>query len=162
MQDWGQSYAFVSFPYNGTRSISVGWTYEDDEDIVLAKAQGYQGAFTTFRDLYVKYIRNVDPNANEGLSERGCWGVRNESDGSVTIQTLGQRIVPETLAAWRQESNVSMPASTALNSSGYTPFETQPSDRYYVVSGQFDFANDSMTAVGFRVLASGSEYTDIL
>ncbi|KAK4055900.1 hypothetical protein OIO90_003157 [Microbotryomycetes sp. JL221] len=160
--DWGQSYAFVNFPYNGTRQISIGWTYEDDEDLVLAKQQGYQGSFTTFRDVYVKNIRNVDPEANPGLYERGSWGVINETDGSVTIQTLGQKIVSETLEGWKAGSNVSISSGTTLNSSGFAPLATQPVDRHYVVSARYEFANDSNSVVGMRVLASNQEYTDIL
>ncbi|KAK4047386.1 hypothetical protein OIV83_005433 [Microbotryomycetes sp. JL201] len=160
--DWGQSYAFVNFPYQGKRQISIGWTYEDDEDLVLAKQQGYSGAFTTFRDLYVKYVRNVDPDNNEGLNERGSWRVINETDGSISVQTLGQKIVPETLLGWKAGSDVSNQPPTLLNSSGFVPLQVQPKDRFYVVSAQYTFANDSNSAVGMRVLASSQEYTDIL
>lgn len=37
----------------------AGWTYEDDENLVLAKQMGYQGAFVLFRDLFIKEIKGV-------------------------------------------------------------------------------------------------------
>lgn len=133
--DWGQSYAFVNFPYNGSRQISVGWTYEADAKLAVATQMGYQGAFTTMRDLYVKYTRNVDPAANSGLYDAASWGVKNETDGSVTISTLGQHIVPEALNAWKAAANVSAPNATSLRSSSasYQPFEVQPTGRFYVL-----------------------------
>lgn len=131
--DWGSSYAFVAVPYEKdgqSRHIMAGWTYEDDEDLVVAKPMGWQGAFTLFRDLSVKYIRNVDPSA-PGLYEKGSWGVKNETDGSVTVYTLGQKVVSETINAYRAGSNISTFPDTTLGSEGYTPFETQPSGRFY-------------------------------
>ncbi|ORY65647.1 glycosyl hydrolase [Leucosporidium creatinivorum] len=159
--DWGQSYAFVNFPYNGSRQIGIGWTYEGDTTMALAKQQGYQGAFTAMRDVFVKYTPNVDPTDSD-LSLKASWGVKNESDGTTTVSTLGQRIIPELLSAWKAAANVSTPNATTLSSDGYQPFEQQPTDRYYVLKGQFDFERNSTGSVGFRVLASDSEYTDIL
>lgn len=162
--DWGSSYAFVNFPYvsNGTsRQISVGWTYEADSTLALAKPMGYQGALTTMRDIYVKSTPNVDPT-DPDINLKASWGVKNETDGSITISTLGQRIVPEVTSAWKAAANVSSPNATSLSTAGYQAFETQPTGRYYVVAGQFDFEANSTGQVGFRVLASDQEYTDIL
>jgi beta-fructofuranosidase len=130
--DWGQSYAFVNFPYNGSRQICIGWTYEADMTGALAKQVGYQGALTTMRDVFVKYTPNVDPSDSD-LGLKASWGVKNETDGSVTVSTLGQRIIPELLSAWKSAANVSSPNATSLSSVGYQPFEEQPTDRYYVV-----------------------------
>jgi beta-fructofuranosidase len=85
--DWGRAYAFTCFPAqtNGkNRSIIVGWTYEDDEGLVLARQRGYQGAFTLFRDLSLKVIQNVDPSF-AGLNETGSWTTRIEPDGSTSV-----------------------------------------------------------------------------
>lgn len=133
--DWGVSYAFVNTPYGDNRQVTVGWTYDDDTPIELAKQKGWAGSLTTFRDLYVKVIPNVDadPEVNSGLYEPGSWAVRNESDGSVTVSTLGQRIVPETLQAWQNGSNVSTSSDVSLNSSGFIALDQQPTDRFYVV-----------------------------
>ncbi|KAL8284210.1 hypothetical protein RQP46_004959 [Phenoliferia psychrophenolica] len=163
--DWGQSYAFVNFPYNNSRQISVGWTYEADPKLALATQMGYQGAFTTMRDIFVKRTRGVDPSpsANANLFAKASWGVKNETDGSVTVSTLGQRIIPESLAAWKAAANVSFPQTTSLNGSSelYQPFEQQPTGRFYVITGQFEFEPNATGVVGIRVLASDLEYTDI-
>lgn len=131
--DWGLSYAFVNTPIGSNRQVTVGWTYEDiDATLPLATQMGYQGSFTTFRDIYVKRIANVDP-ATEGLYERGSWGVTNETDGSITVTTLGSKIVPETMQAWQNASNISTSSDLSLNASGYIALDQQPTDRYYVV-----------------------------
>lgn len=115
--------------------LSVGWTYEDENGtLALAKQQGYQGAFTSFRENYLKITTNVNPATNVGLYERASWGVKNETNGSVTISTLGQRIVPEVLNAYFEGSQVSYPANASLVATNYTPFVVQPAGRFYVVS----------------------------
>ncbi|KAK4705762.1 hypothetical protein P7C70_g428, partial [Phenoliferia sp. Uapishka_3] len=163
---WGSTYAFINFPYNGSRQISVGWTYEADSTLALATQFGYQGAFTTMRDIFLKYTRNIDPSpsVNSDLFAAGSWGTANETDGSVTVTTLGQRIIPESLNAWKAAASVSTPTAQALDhfSDAYIPFEQQPTGRYYVIKGQFNFERNATGSVGFRVLASDQEYTDIL
>lgn len=84
------------------------------------------------RDIYVKYTYNVDPTDTD-INLKASWGVKNETDGSVTISTLGQRIVPEVTNAWKAAANVSSPNATSLSTSGYQPFAVQPTSRYYVV-----------------------------
>lgn len=91
------------------------------------------GAFTLFRDLFVKTVTGVDP-ATPGLYQQASWQVANGSaagDG-VTITTLGQRVIPETLAAYKNGSEVSNPADATL-SAGYTPFAVQPKGRFYAM-----------------------------
>ena len=143
-----------------------------------------QGAFTSFRENYLKSTPNVNPATNVGLYERASWGVKNETNGSVTITTLGQRIVPEVLNAYFKGSKVSYPADSMVLASNYTPFVVQPAGRFYVVyvssssfsshlaprtdeewenrKGSFEFQLNSTAKVGFRVLASAQEYTDVL
>ena len=84
------------------------------------------------------------------------------SDGSVTIETLGQRVVAETTAAYKKASKVSKSPSKTLNQTGYSPLETQPKGRHYALSGTFEFDVNSTAPAGFRVLASNQEFTDIL
>ncbi|PVF95784.1 Arabinanase/levansucrase/invertase [Serendipita vermifera] len=162
--DWGRVYASIFFPVSGNRSVLVGWTYEDDESLVLTRQRGYQGAFTLFRDLFLKVTRNVDPNSSS-LRDPTSWKVWNEADGSVSVATVGQRIVPETLSAYRSNSTVSSPPTSTLNaSSGYVPFPTQPTSRFYAINANLQFnGNDvnTLPRAGFRVLASDQEYTDI-
>lgn len=158
--DWGRSYAFVSFPVNDSRQVLAGWTYEDDPDVVLAKQMGYQGAFPLFRDLYVKRVRGVQPSAD--LYQKASWAVTNETDGTVSIETLGQKVVPETVEAFRAGSKISTQSPSTV-SDGYTPLQQQPTGRQYRMSATFDFMpNATAGAVGFRVLASDQEFTDVL
>ena len=161
--DWGRVYASIFFPVNSKRSVLIGWTYEDDEDLVLTAQRGYQGAFTLFRDLFLKVTRNVDPQTS-GLRDPGSWKVWNETDGSVSVVTFGQKIVPETLKEYQSKSKISQPQARSLNASaGYVPFRVQPTSRHYAINAnlRFDGASDSAPRAGFRVLASNQEYTDI-
>lgn len=90
------------------------------------------GSFTLFRDLFVKQIKNVDP-ATVGLYDKGSWSVSNSKEG-VTVTTLGQRVIPETLKAYKEASILSNPPDGKLPAAGeYQPFKTQPTGRYYAV-----------------------------
>ena len=120
---------------------------------------------TLFRDLFVKVIHNVDPESAAGNYNEITtgWIARTEHDGSISVLTLGQRVVPETLAAYRSESHVSSVESVTLNgTAGYVPFHTQPRGRFYAVTGNFSFRGSSAAPkVGFRVFASDQEWTDV-
>lgn len=131
----------------------------------MAAQRGYQGSFTLFRDLYAKVIRNVDPNT-PGLYDVGSWTVRNETDGSLSVVTLGQKIVPEITTEYRSKSNVSSPQATTFNGSeGYVAFDTQPTGRFYAIQATLEWSSNNdtseMPVAGFRVLASDQEWTDI-
>lgn len=126
--------------------------------------------------MFVKVISHVPAGIPELEEKEPNWSVRSEIDGTRSIITLGQRILPEILSSYRKQSKVSRPLSRSLET-GQTktgpkvvPFETQPSDRFYAVTAQLDFqgANGSsvidlseMARGGFRVLASEKEWTDI-
>lgn len=133
--------------------------------MVLTAQRGYQGAFTLFRDLFVKVVRNID-SSTPGLNSPGSWTVRTEVDGSTSVVTLGQRIVPEITTEYKSRSGVSHPQNRLLNGTNeYTPFEIQPKGKHYVLRGTLqwtgsDNVND-MPVAGFRVLASDQEWTDI-
>ncbi|KAJ7136062.1 glycosyl hydrolase [Mycena epipterygia] len=164
--DWGRAYATVPFSVKGNRSVLVGWAYEDDDTLALAPQRSYQGSFTLFRDLFLKVIRNVDPST-PGLNSLGNWITRNETDGSLSVLTLGQRIVREVTDEYRAKSVVSTPAPVTLTGSeGYVPFETQPKGRYYAIQATLAWSGSTVPAnmpmAGLRVLASDSEWTDIL
>ncbi|KAJ7145383.1 glycosyl hydrolase [Mycena crocata] len=163
--DWGRTYATVPFSVQGNRSVLVGWAYEDDESLSLAAQRSWQSSFTLFRDLFLKVIRNVDPNM-PGLNSAGNWITRNETDGSVSVLTLGQRIVREVTDEYRAKSTVSAPAPITLTGSeGYVPFQTQPTGRYYAIQATLTWSGSTVPAnmpvAGLRVLASSSEWTTI-
>jgi beta-fructofuranosidase len=122
-----------------TRQVLVGWTYEDDETLQLAKQQGYQGAFTLFRDLYMKVTENVDPTTPGLNANQSSWLVTPATNASsnsttmgVTVTTLGQRVIPEITSAYKSASKVTTPQTGAVPF-GYTPFTTQPSGRHYAL-----------------------------
>ena len=98
----------------------------------LLNQQGYQGAFTLFRDLHIKVTKNVDPST-PGLNDPSSWGVRKESDGSISVITVGQVVIPETLNAYKNGSTVSKPADQTITKAGYIPFDTQPMGRHYAM-----------------------------
>jgi beta-fructofuranosidase len=91
-----------------------------------------QGAFTLFRDIRIKHTRNVSPSA-QGLYEKGSWGVKNETDGSITVYTVGQKVVQETVDAYRQASRVAKLNDVELKAAGFMELDTQPSGRFYRV-----------------------------
>lgn len=133
---------------------------------MLAHQRGYQGALTLFRDLFVKVIRNVDPSIS--LHYPGSWIVRTENDGSTSVVTLGQRIVPEITSEFKRRSKVFHPEGIMLNGTEcYIPFEPaqQPSGRHYALFGTLQWIGggeaSDMPLAGFRVLASDREWTSI-
>lgn len=91
------------------------------------------GAFTLFRDLFVKTVKNVD-SSTPGLYQQASWQVTNgtSAEEGVTITTLGQRVIPETLAAYKSGSEVSYPEDTVLETF-YKPFAVQPKSRFYTM-----------------------------
>ena len=99
-------------------------------------------------------------NSNESTTS---WITRTQSDGSTAVLTLGQKVVPETLSAYRSKSHVSRIRSLRLNgTAGYIPFSVQPKGRFYAVTGSFKLQGGSAAPnVGFRVLASDQEWTDV-
>ena len=133
--------------------------------MVLTAQRGYQGAFTLFRDLFVKVIRNVD-SSTPWLNSLGSWTVRTEVDGSTSVVTLGQRIVPEITTEYKSRSAVSHPQKRKSDGTNeYTPFEIQPKGKHYVLQGTLQWTGsdnvDDMPVAGFRVLASDQEWTDV-
>lgn len=91
-----------------------------------------QGSLTTFRDLYIKETFNVDPTI-PGLHAPSSWSVKTEADGTLTVTTLGQAIVPEVVAAWKAASVLSYPVDSVISTTGYTPFAQQPTGRHYAM-----------------------------
>nr|CAG26671.1 invertase 1 precursor [Uromyces viciae-fabae] len=183
--DWGTAYAFHMFQSKG-RQLIVGWIYEDDPSNVLTAQRGAQGAFTLFRELFVKVVRNIHPAELASQASAPSWAMRPELDGSHSLVTVGQRILPEITSAFRKKSSIfQFPSRTVspgsnLNSSegelasNVIPLDKKPSDRYYAITARLDFyakgiPSDgdefidrmSMPRAGFRLLASKNEWTDI-
>ncbi|CAH7670375.1 glycosyl hydrolase, partial [Phakopsora pachyrhizi] len=188
--DWGKAYAFTHFPFGESRQVGVGWIYEDDSYNKLTLQRGYQGAFTLFRDLFVKVVRNVHPSAINPADVLTSWKVVSEPDGSRSVVTLGQKIMPETLKTFKESSKVShiQPRTLDCTSTGsrnieekaernavtnLVELEVQPKENYYAIRAQLDFfpnhykpdavkynRPDSIRG-GFRIIASEHEWTDV-
>ncbi|OAV98565.1 hypothetical protein PTTG_01805 [Puccinia triticina 1-1 BBBD Race 1] len=182
--DWGKAYAFHLFESKG-RQLLVGWTYEDDAQNILTPQRGAQGAFTLFRELYVQVIRHIHPSVLKSPEHAPSWTTRTEADGSHSLITAGQRILPEITTAFRKHSTVSALPARTLNP-GYNPglpehslstntvrLEKQPQDRYYAITARLEFYTErkevdgenvdraSMSRGGFRILSSENEWTDV-
>ncbi|MBW0521416.1 hypothetical protein O181_061131, partial [Austropuccinia psidii MF-1] len=183
--DWGRAYAFATFA-SGDRQLIVGWTYEDDEENILTPQRGAQGAFTLFREIFVQVIHNVHPQALDPEEKHTSWKVQVKEDGSHSVITVGQRILPEITTAFRERSSVKKFKPCTINAGSLTDtnlrnnFSTnlislpnQPKDRFYIIRAQLKFfakksVNDekdmdrsSMVRGGFRILASKHEWTDV-
>ncbi|PLW10615.1 hypothetical protein PCASD_17363 [Puccinia coronata f. sp. avenae] len=184
--DWGRSYGFRQFPV-GKRQLLVGWVYEDDEFNVLTHQRGAQGAFTLFREMFVKVVHNIHPGALKTPESAPSWATKKEEDGSHSLLTFGQRILPEIRAALYDRSKVTKfnDRTLKIDSSsfhqeleGRSPthleaFEKQPKDRYYAISAQLDFFPEQETPMdedlkrptalrgGFRILSGKFEWTDV-
>ncbi|PLW23082.1 hypothetical protein PCASD_10515 [Puccinia coronata f. sp. avenae] len=180
--DWGKAYAFHLFE-SKNRQLLVGWAYEDDVNNILTPQRGAQGAFTLFRELYVQVIRNVHPAAFKSSEHAPSWTTQTEADGSHSVVTVGQKIIPEILDAFRTHSKLSVLPSRTFNpgynqgphelSTNAVQLEKQPTDRYYAVRATLDFYTDkelvnaenivrsAMPRGGFRILSSEHEWTDV-
>ncbi|KNZ49389.1 hypothetical protein VP01_504g7 [Puccinia sorghi] len=188
--DWGKAYAFHLFE-SKNRQLLVGWTYDDDVENILTPQRGGQGAFTLFRELYVQVIRNLHPASLSAQENGPSWTTRVEADGSHTLMTVGQRILPEITEAFRKHSTVFQLPDRTMNpgynnsqqeehdhqlqalSTNLVPLAKQPKDRFYLLKASLQFfsaqkevngegaARFEMSRGGFRILSSQHEWTDI-
>lgn len=140
----------------------MGWILESFGEGALAK--GWQSTLTFPREQFLQVINNVVPDslANEAPSS---WAIvdSNTTAGTVRLETLGIRMVPE-LDALRNGSpfaiaNTSFPANTSSN---YVALSQQPTSRFYYLSAKITFAAGT-GAAGFTIFRSpdGSEQTSI-
>ncbi|CAH7688859.1 family 32 glycoside hydrolase [Phakopsora pachyrhizi] len=189
--DWGKAFDFTTFSADKNRQITVGWCPDDDTNNVLALQRGYSGVSTLFREIFVKIIKNVDSFSPELEMEGGSWKVQDEQDGLTSVITLGQKVLPETIELYRNNSIISTPEDRILepgalvepnslpdNMDGdsiisLVPFEKQPKQSYYAIKAQLDFYGTQQWTInstidrgemirgGFRVLAGSQEWTDI-
>lgn len=178
--DWGRAYAFFTFEYGDHRQILVGWAYEDDEFNVLTSQRGYQGSFTLFRDVFVQTIGNIQPQL--ALHEKSpSWTTKNETDGSISVITLGQRVMPETLFAFKESSKISQQPDVTMTIGPPYPtstpdikdddgkkdnfktlkFDQQPGGRHHAINATLHFDTHHPSKAGFRILAGQNEWTDI-
>lgn len=183
--DWGTAYAFNLFQWKN-RQLIVGWIYEDDPLNVLTPQRGAQGAFTLFRELFVKVVRDIHPDKFASPINLPSWKIELQPDGSHHLVTLGQRILPEITSAFRTKSSTHQLSNRAVNpginpdstdgqlATNVIPFDKQPNDRYYAITARLDFYAQRiptgenqgidravMPRGGFRILSSENEWTDV-
>lgn len=94
--DHGPYYAANSFhdPVSDRR-IVYGWIPEEDISLEAAKAKGWNGSLAIPREMFLLTIRNVEGSMRSDLSDIFPFEIKRESDGSVTILTLGVRPIQE-------------------------------------------------------------------
>ncbi|KAK3720612.1 hypothetical protein LTR37_003661 [Vermiconidia calcicola] len=119
--DWGISYALTSFnDTKNNRRVQVAWAPEDiigDSGLFSAKEQGFQGAHTLMRELFVHEVDGVvDPDGE--LAENRNAVLTEMEDGTYSARTLGVRPLPDVVKGLRDGSTMhSFGKEQAYNSS---------------------------------------------
>ncbi|KAG9876625.1 glycosyl hydrolase-like proteins family 32 superfamily, partial [Aureobasidium melanogenum] len=105
--DWGLLYALSSFnDTKNDRRVQYGWAPEDitgDGGIFSANQQGFQGALSLPRELFVHTVKNV-VNMDGLVTEMGNSYLTQNLDGSFTAQTLGVRPLDDVVVGLRNGS----------------------------------------------------------
>ncbi|KAJ9614381.1 hypothetical protein H2200_002517 [Cladophialophora chaetospira] len=100
--DWGLLYAVTSFnDTKNDRRIQIGWAQEDMAGFGLVQ-QGYQGALSIPRELFVKNTPNVTPPSPRRNSS-SMYTV--QPNGTYTARTLGARPAPDVVSGHRNGSS---------------------------------------------------------
>ena len=103
--DWGLSYALTSFnDTKNNRRVQWAWAPEDfvgDDGLFSATQQGFQGAITIPRHLFVHESSEL-LNDDGVLTENGNAVVTEEDDGTYSAMTLGIAPLPEVVEGLRK------------------------------------------------------------
>lgn len=153
--DWGSGYALTSF--NDTkknRRVQYAWVKEDyvgDGGLFSVPQQGFQGALSLPRELFVHEVEDIEVTA--ALLESKFASIEN-----CTAYTMGVRPLSDVVEGLRNgttytsydEKTYSSPAILADSASAHTELKAT-------------FSPSNTTAAGLRILAStdGTEYTTI-
>ncbi|ODQ53337.1 concanavalin A-like lectin/glucanase [Saitoella complicata NRRL Y-17804] len=167
--DNGNSYAQNSFwDTKENRRVMMAWTPEDLNNYGIL-AQGWQGALVLPRELFVKTITGVTNLASE-VEERAAWTYEKESNGSYTVETLGQRPISglESLRNTSVCSTIPAQAVCAVadfvdDGFGYKSLYSAVT-KNYEMQLSIDFSKDPSAAAGVVLRKSQSgfcEYTSI-
>lgn len=105
--DWGLLYALTSFnDTKNNRRVQYGWAPEDlvaDDGLFSATQQGFQGAFSLARELFVHTVKGL-ANTGGHLGELGNSYVTQSLDGSFMAQTLGVKPLEDVVTGLRNGS----------------------------------------------------------
>jgi sucrose-6-phosphate hydrolase SacC (GH32 family) len=158
--DWGLLYALSSFnDTKNDRRVQYGWAPEDitgDGGLFSAKQQGFQGALSLPRELFVHTVKNV-VNMDGGLTEMGSSYLTQKLDGSFMAQTLGVKPLEDVVIGLRNGSTQhSWPGRTYNGSYTLVANGSDHMELSAVVSS-------ASGPCGFKIGASpdGREYTTI-
>ncbi|KAK5371301.1 hypothetical protein LTR20_006701 [Exophiala xenobiotica] len=116
--DWGNLYAITSFnDTKNNRRIQIGWAPEDMNDFGIVQ-QGYQGALSIPRELFVMNTANVMPpspmrNSSSVYTRQG--------NGTYSARTLGARPAPDVITGLRSGSQAMNHTVDTLSGKGKGP-----------------------------------------
>ncbi|TFY64491.1 hypothetical protein EVJ58_g2592 [Rhodofomes roseus] len=159
--DWGQSYAWNSFydkPHD--RRIGFGWIPEDLGAPAL-RPQGWVGATTLPRELYVQVYQNL-ANTNGILSQHGSWTAVQDSNNRWNMTTLAMRPAPDVVAALQQNATVTRAESIPMSASTQLQFYSlNVSSDSIIIHAEIDIPTNATSDVGFVLRRSpdGEEQT---
>jgi hypothetical protein len=78
---------FVTFLARGNMYINVATKELSAYSGELTRNWGLMLFSSACRDLFILVTEHVDPSS-PGLNDYGSWGLRNSSDGSISVITL--------------------------------------------------------------------------
>ena len=160
--DWGDSYAWNSFydtPHD--RRLIFGWI---PEDLTVVQPQGWAGAITLPRELFVQVYRNLT-NTDGVLSQNGSWTAVQEADGRWTLKTLGIRPAPDVIAALRENATYTHLENVVVNSSMESEFvNLNVTGTSLSIHAVIDIPRGTAAKVGFVLRRSpdGDEQTSVM
>ncbi|KAF2218426.1 glycosyl hydrolase [Elsinoe ampelina] len=152
--DYGILYAMTSF--NDTkrnRRVQYGWAREElvgNGGLFSASQQGFQGALSFPRELFVHTTRDV-VNNDGLLGELGPAAISQELDGSFTARTLGVRPLPEVVTGLRNGTRQTSFPSTTFSES--TILAANTSNHYELTAT----VSNATGRVGVRIGVSPDE-----
>ncbi|KAH9929740.1 glycosyl hydrolase [Fomitopsis serialis] len=161
--DWGESYAWNSF-YDELhdRRIAFGWIPEDLDTSVLPP-QGWAGATSLPRELYVQVFRDL-ADTKGVLSQPGSWTAIQNPKGSWTMTTLSMRPAPDVVAALRQNATVTRIDVVVVSASDVTRgqfHDLNVTGDSIIIHAEIDMSADTTSDVSFVLRRSpdGEEQT---
>ncbi|SMY29072.1 unnamed protein product [Zymoseptoria tritici ST99CH_1A5] len=159
--DWGSGYALTSF--NDTkhnRRVQYAWVREDyvgDGGLFSTSQQGFQGALSLPRELFVHEVHHVDSSDEISYAKNSI--LEPKEDGSFTAHTMGVRPLPDVVAGLRRTAAKNTWNETTTYSS--TTIVQEVGSAHMEINAWISSASGP---VGLVIEASpdGEEYTNII
>lgn len=158
--DWGNSYALNSFyDSKNDRRVVWGWSQEDFSNRA-GWAQGFVSTLTFPQEVCVLRISGVAAPAG-GISEGSAIWTEND-DGTYDVVTLGQRPLPEVIAAIQGDKQTFYNMPITFNS--YQELSEVNSSRFHLQATVSKLpAAEAGNYIGLEIRASpgGEEFSQI-